>query len=209
MDTITIDAQARGTRKKALKSVRRAQNVPCVLYGPTTEPVVFQTTEASLKPLIFTQETHRVQIKLDDQAWECIVKDIAYHPVTDRPIHVDFQVLTAGEKLTLTVPVRYHGTPVGQVNEGGDTQILLHELTVTCLPQDIPSQIDVEIGDLSIGDSIHASDLDVPDVKFEINPGTTLVTVLAPRVVAEEVEEEEVPGLPGEEEEEQEEEGEE
>lgn len=186
MEAITIKAQKREVGKQAARQVRREGNVPCVLYGSHTEPVSFQVPELALKPLIFTSEMHLVRVELGSDAWECIMKDVDFHPVTDRPIHADFQVLQSGEKVRITVPVQYHGTPTGQ-KEGGDTQFLLHELQVLCYPKDIPAHIDVEIAHLQIGDAIHVSDLDVPGVEFEAEGGRTLVTVVPPRL--EEVEE--------------------
>jgi large subunit ribosomal protein L25 len=105
MDVITLDARPRGAGKKAARAVRREGYVPCVLYGHHAEPVAFAVEEKSLKPLIYTHETHLVRVTVDGGAWECILKEIAFHPVTDRPLHADFQVLQAGEKVTLAVPI--------------------------------------------------------------------------------------------------------
>lgn len=185
MDILTLDAQPRGTGTRNARAIRREGRVPCVLYGPHVEPVHFQVPVLSLYPLIYTTETHRVTVQVDGDQWDCILKEMEYHPVTDQPIHADFQVLQKGEKITLTVPVRFHGTPVGQADEGGDVQYAVHDLEVTCLPDDIPSYIDVDISALHIGDSIHVSDLDVPNVEFSAEPEQTLVTVVPPRLEEE------------------------
>ncbi len=184
MDVITLAAAARQTGKGAARAVRRAGNVPCVLYGHNVEPVAFQLEEKSLKPLIYTNETRLVQLELDGHSWECIVKDIDFHPVSDRPLHADFQVLQKGEKITLTVPVRYLGTPVGQT-EGGNTTFIVTELEIRCMPKDIPSYIDVDISGLDIGDAIHVGALDLPGVEIEAPEDQTLVTVVPPRVHVE------------------------
>ncbi len=180
MEAITINAAPREAGKKGSKSVRRAGNVPCVLYGHNVEPVTFQVPELALKPLIFTSELHVAHIEMEGEAWDCVMKAIDFHPVTDRPIHADFLVLQRGEAVTLTVPVQFHGTPVGQ-KEGGDTQLLLHEIQVNCLPKDIPSHIDVDIANLQIGDAIHVRDLDVPGVTIVESPDKTVVSVVPPR----------------------------
>lgn len=189
MEAITLEAQDRDVGKKATRAVRRAGNVPCVLYGHHTDSVSFQIPEASLKQLIYTTETHVVNVKLDGKEYSCILKDADLHPVTDRPIHADFLVLEAGEMVTLVVPVRYHGTPLGQ-KEGGNTQVILHEIEVRCLPQDIPAHIEVDIAGLNIGDAIHIEDLEVEGAEIIGRPEQTVVTVVAPRAL-EEVEEEE------------------
>lgn len=196
MDVLTIEAKRREPGKSAARAARRAGEVPCVLYGPKFENVPFQVPVLSLKPLIFTSETHRVELSVDGKKWSCILKDIDFHPVKDIPIHADFQVLVKGSKITLMVPVQYHGVPVGQVEDGGDTQTIEHELEVTCLPDNIPSHIDVDISHLRIGDSIHIGDVKIEGVDFSASDERTIVTVVAPRVEIEpEVEEVELDEL--------------
>lgn len=189
MDIIALSAEARTPGKSAARAARRAGSVPCVLYGRHVSPVTFQVTEKSLHPLIYTDETHLVQISLDGGAWECILKDIAFHPVTDRPLHVDFQVLQAGEKVTIAIPVRYRGTPAGQT-KGGRPSYSVTELPVTCLPRDIPSQIEVDVSGVEIGQAVHVSDLDWPTLEFGVPDNQILMAVLRPRAAEVPVEEE-------------------
>ncbi len=196
MDVITLAAQPREAGKSGARVARRNGDVPCVLYGHHVEPVAFQVSEKSLKPLIYTDETHLVEVEIDKDAWRCILKDIAYHPVTDRPLHADFQVLQEGEKITMSVPVRYIGTPIGQTH-GGRTDYVVNELGVTCLPKDIPSHVDVDVTEIDIGQAIHVSDLDFPALEFHAPDDQILMTILKPRVMkeptlAEEIEGEEV-----------------
>jgi large subunit ribosomal protein L25 len=191
MDTMTLQGEARETGTRSARAVRREGNVPCILYGHHDEPIAFKVPELELHPLIYTDETHVVTVSVGDKTFDCIMKEVEFHPVTDRPIHADFQILTAGETITMTVPIQYHGTPVGQT-EGGDTQVILNELTIKCLPKDIPGHIDVDITHLQIGDSIHVSDLDAEEYEV-LNPDRqTLVTVVPPRLVEEETEEDEL-----------------
>lgn len=184
MDVIEIEAKERQPGKKHARAARRAGEVPCVLYGRHVDAVSFQVPELSLRPLIYTSETHRVLIKVDGNEWECILKDVVMHPVTDRPRHADFQVLQQGEKITLTVPIQYHGTPIGQ-SDGGDTQVIMNEIEVSCLPKDIPSHIDLDISGLAIGDALHVSDIQAEGLEFGSAPRQTLVTVVPPRTEEE------------------------
>lgn len=188
MEAIKIKAQEREVGKRAARSVRRTGNVPCVLYGHHTEPVVFQVPEIELNKLVYTTEAHVVEIRLDGKPFRCIMKEADFHPVTDRAIHADFQVLEEGEMINLTIPIQFHGTPAGQ-KEGGDTQVVLHEVEVRCLPANIPSHIDLDISELNIGDSIHIEDLVTEGIELLGQPTQTVVTVVPPRVL--EVEEEE------------------
>ncbi len=187
MDVITIEAQGREPGKKAARAARRAGMVPCVLYGSNVDSVSFQVPTLALKPLIFTSETHRVTVKVNGKKWDCVLKHVDYHPFSDTPLHADFQVLVKGSKITLMVPVKYNGTPVGQVHDGGDTQVIAHEVEVTCLPDNIPSHIEVDIAHLKIGDAIHLGDLEVEGVEFTGSLDQPNVPGVAPRV-AEEVE---------------------
>jgi len=191
MEAITIEAQEREVGKKAARSVRRAGNVPCVLYGHHTDPVAFQVPELQLNKLVYTTEAHVVEIRLDGRKFSCIMKEADFHPVTDRAIHADFQVLEKGEKITLTIPIKLHGTPIGQ-KEGGDTQVVLHEVEVRCFPANIPSHIDLDISELNIGDSIHIENLVTEGIELLGQPTQTVVTVVPPRVLEAEEEEDEV-----------------
>lgn len=191
MEAITIEAQEREVGKKAARSVRRAGNVPCVLYGHHTDPVAFQVPELQLNKLVYTTEAHVVEIRLDGRKFSCIMKEADFHPVTDRAIHADFQVLEKGERITLTIPIQMHGTPIGQ-KEGGDTQVVLHEVEVRCFPANIPSHIDLDISELNIGDAVHIQDLITEDIELLGQPTQTVVTVVPPRVLEAEEEEDEV-----------------
>ncbi|MXW14461.1 MAG: 50S ribosomal protein L25 [Rhodothermaceae bacterium] len=187
MNVISISAQARTPGKASARAARRQGNVPCVLYGRHVDAHPFVTSERSLHPLIFTDRTHIVNVSLGDDSWECIVKDVTYHPVTDRPMHVDFQALQAGEKVTLSIPLNFIGVSVGQ-SKGGSPQFVLNELLVSCFPRDIPARIDIDVSEVDIGDSIHLRDLEEETLEFLAPEDQILITVTRPRTVEEEEE---------------------
>ena len=188
MDTLTLPVEPRETGKKAAKATRNAGKVPCVLYGPHTEPVHFATEILALRPLIHTTQSYLIALSVDGEDHEAIVKDIAFHPVTDRPIHVDFQALTRGEMFTITVPLHVEGASPG-VLAGGQLAQPLHEIEVRCLPMDIPGSISVDISGLEVGDSLHVSDLSVGDtVEVLTDAERTVVTVVAPKLIVEDEE---------------------
>ena len=185
MTTLNLPATPRETGKKAVKAVRQAGRVPCVLYGPHQEPVHFAVETLTLRPLIHTSETYRVVVKLDGQEYDAIVKDVVFNPVENTPLHVDFQALTKGEKITLTVPVHIEGNAPG-VRAGGSLSQPLHEIEVRCIPSDIPGHVTIDVSGLEIGDAIHISDLRLGEsVEVLADPSLTVVTVTAPRVEAE------------------------
>lgn len=190
MNIISIAAQPRAeTGKGSARAARREGNIPCVLYGRHVDAQHFVTSERSLHPLIFTNRTHIVKVSLGENSWECIVKNIDYHPVTDRPMHVDFQALQAGEKVTLSVPLNFVGVSAGQ-SQGGIPRYVLNELAVTCFPRNIPTQIDIDVRDVEIGDSIHVHDLNEENLEFLAPKDQILMSVVRARIEVEEIAEE-------------------
>ncbi len=185
MQTINLDVKARQVGQSTARALRREGSVPCVLYGSHTEPVHFSASALDLRPLIHTAQAYLVSLSVAGEAHECIVKKIDFHPVTDAPIHLDFQALTRGEAITITVPIHLEGLAKG-VKDGGNLSQPLTELEIRCLPIDIPGQIIVDVSRLNIGDSIHVSDLTFGEnVELLTDPSMTLVNVAAPRVEVE------------------------
>ena len=196
MDAPVIEAQPRETGSKTARDIRNNDRVPCILYGRAVESTPLQVPISALDKLIYRRTAPVAEVQMDGESWNCILKDYDLHPLTDRPLHADFQALEEGSEVTLTVPVRYAGIPVGQQN-GGDTQQIVRELTISVLPENIPSQVEVDISELAIGDSLHVYDLDV-GYQIETPSSRTLVTVVAPQIEtapSPEAEEEEEEGL--------------
>ena len=198
MESILLNVESRDLGKKAAKALRTSDSVPCVLYGSDMEPVHFQATELSLHPLIFTHETHVIEVNLDGNKWSCIMRAIDFHPVTDRPIHADFQLLTEGQEIRVTIPIQLTGQSVGQL-EGGVMQQVISEIEIECLPKDIPGQFEIDISALNIGDALHVSDLDTENITVLTNPENTIVIVAGAAPEEEVVEEELLEGEEGEE----------
>ncbi len=194
MDATVIEAQSRETGSKAARDIRNNDRVPCILYGPTVESTPLQVPIKSINKLVHGRTAPVAEVELEGDTYNCILKDFDLHPVTSRPLHADFQALEEGRRVTLTVPIHYRGVPLGQKN-GGDTQMIVRELEISVLPKNIPAQIDIDIEDLAIGDSVHVYDLDV-DYDIKMADAQTLITVVAPHVetaltAEEEAEEEE------------------
>jgi large subunit ribosomal protein L25 len=198
MEVITLDVNTRETGRKGTKALRKDDMVPCVLYGHGIKPMHFGVASMSLWPLVFTHLAHRVTIALDGKNWDCILKNVDFDPMTDVPRHADFQVLIEGEKVRLTVPIIFAGTPAGK-EEGGVTEMILTELDVICLPKDMRSNVEIDISDLGIGDSIHVSDLEFEGLEIQ-SPGNQTVVAVFGQAPEEEEVEEEVEELEGEEE---------
>ena len=185
MQSITLDVRPRETGKAQTKAVRREGLVPCVLYGSHTDPVHFSVETLALRPLIFTTETYRVQIAAGGEDHEAILKTVDFHPVTDVPLHADFLALTAGEALTMTIPVRLDGTPRG-VKAGGILSQPLNDLEIRALPKDIPGHVSIDVTGLEVGESIHVDELSLGDnVEVLTDQARTVAVVTAPRALTE------------------------
>jgi len=186
MREITLEAEVRNQLGKHTHSVRRAGKVPGVFYLHGEGNIPIATLEKNLKPLIYTSEAHIINLKLDNgNTKSCILRDIQFDPVTDRPIHFDLQGLREDEKITIEVPITITGgTPIG-VREGGVLQQLIYRLKVSCLPKYIPDHIEINVENLKINNFIHVSDLKIENVTIVENENTSIVGVLPP--IAEEV----------------------
>lgn len=185
MSEITVQAQKRSlTTKGYLTQLRKSGNVPGIYYVKGTEPIPIQMPEISLKPLVYTSETHIVNLKIDETEVKSILKGIQFDPVTDRIIHVDFQGISADQEIEIEVPVILEGQAKG-VKEGGVIQQSIHKLTVACLPAFIPEHITIDISDLGLGKAIHVKDLQIQNVKFVHNEDVIVVAVVAPKAATE------------------------
>jgi large subunit ribosomal protein L25 len=173
-----------GKRSKAL---RRDGKVPGVFYVHGEPNIPVAVPEKSLKPLIFTSETHVISLKLGEGADKsCILRDIQFDPITDRPVHFDLQGLREDEEITIEVPIVVSGgTPAG-VRDGGILQQIIRRLKISCLPKHIPDHIEINVADLKINQFIHVRDLSVPNITVLDTADNTILGVMPPTVEKEE-----------------------
>jgi large subunit ribosomal protein L25 len=176
----TLSAEQRTERgKSAARKLRAAGRVPAVVYGhgETTQALSLDAHELELLFAHIAVESTLITLKLDGGEMRALVREVQKHPVKGRPLHVDFYQIHAGEKVTVHVPVRIHGTPAG-VRNGGVLNQTLDTLDVTSLPENIPAVIDIDVSKLEIGDSIHVRDLPLPDgVETDMDGDITVCAV--------------------------------
>lgn len=158
--------------KSATKIVRREGHVPCVLYGGE-EPLHFSTDEKSFKDLVYTPDTHTVDLTLEKNKYSVILQDIQYHPVTDRILHADFYLLKEDKEVILDIPVRLIGRAPG-VMIGGILLKNYRKLKVKALPKNQPDSIEVDISDMKIGDKKYVTTL-VSDKYTFVHPDNTVI----------------------------------
>lgn len=185
MSEIVLNAEVRSTMGKKSKRVRWEGKVPGVYYAHGEKNISLQIPKLSLDPLIYTSETHVIDLRVGDVTKKAILRDLQFDPVTDRAIHFDLQGLREDEEVTLEIPVVVTGgVPVG-VRDGGLLQHIMHKVKVSCLPKNIPGKIEVNVANLGMNRSIHVSELNIPNVTVLEALEDPVVSVVPPTVVKE------------------------
>jgi len=186
MSEITLKARKREEYKEStLNQLRKKGIIPGIYYGHGVDNIIIAANELDLRPIIYTTESRIVNLKFDDdKSFSCILKDVQFHAVSDKPLHFDLIAIKEGEVLNIEVSVHLIGTAIG-VREGGMLQHILHKLDIECLPSNIPSHIDIDISEININDSIKVSDLRLDNIKILNDENASIVSVVPPVVEKE------------------------
>src|SRR6478735_1120344 len=185
-DALTLPAEARERAGKgASRVLRREGRVPAVIYGGKEEPTPIHVEAKELVRQLGSGHFMNsiVMIDIGGKQVRTLPKDVALHPVTDRPVHVDFLRLSKDAKIQVAVPVVFvneEGSP--GLKKGGVLNVVRHELELVCESDKIPDEIALDVTGLDIGDSIHISSVTLPDgsVSAITDRDFTIATVVAP-----------------------------
>jgi large subunit ribosomal protein L25 len=198
LEQIDLKAQVRKkTGKGPARALRRDGRIPAILYGQKADSIMLSIDFKEFENIVKKVNIGSVLLNLQIQNGEtttrpAMIKELQTNPVSGAFLHVDFYEIDMQRKITVSVPVVTRGTSEG-VEQGGHLQIVRRELELFCLPTAIPEAIEVDITDLTIGDSIHVQEIALPgDVELTEEIDFTVITVLAPKVEEEPVEEEEL-----------------
>ena len=198
--TATITARSRDSRGKgAARQTRREGRIPGVLYGHGEDSVPLSVDANELHRLVHTISIENTIVDLDlgsGEPYKVLIRELQRHPFRDEFVHIDFFHVAMDEQIQVEVPIVLLGTPTGVKNKGGVLDHQLRELEVFCLPGSIPEKIELEVSHLDIGDSIHVSDIQLPDVEILTDLDRSVVAVLAPTVIEVEEAAEEAPAEP-------------
>ena len=194
-DNVVLKADRRTqVGKQAVKHLRLKGRLPAVVYGEKQDPIVCSVDRKELEVILHDQGRN-VLLSLDltdGQAQDTtIIKEIQHHPLKGEMQHVDFHRISLTEKIIVEVAVEAEGNPVGVRTEGGILEHMLYELEVECLPTDIPDKVVFDVTEMSIGDTIHVSDLVVEGNVEIVTESDRSVFVLVPPTVAQVAEDEE------------------
>ena len=192
-----LEAEARDrVGKGAARATRRAGRVPSVIYGAKKDPKVI-----SIDPLVLRKHLEAgtffstvFEVKINDDVERVLPRDVQLHPVTDIPQHVDLLRVTAATNVTVEVPCRFLNEDESEgLRRGGVLNVVRYAIEVLCSVDNIPQEVDVDLAGLDIGDSIHFSQVSLPDgVEPTISDRDfTIATIAAPTIVEEETEGEE------------------
>lgn len=185
MSELSLTAEIRKDLGKHAKRLRAQGKIPGIYYSHGEANIPVALPELALRPLIKTKATHVISLKLDDGfTHSCILRDVQFDPVSDKPIHFDLFGLKENEAVTIQVPVVVQGTAQG-VKDGGILQHILHYVRVSCLPKHIPDHIEVDVTNLLMNHSIHVKDLSIPNVKILENENSAVVAVVPPTILKE------------------------
>jgi large subunit ribosomal protein L25 len=188
METIVLGVEPRLIKKKEAEKLRKNGIVPAVIYHKGEETVAVSVNEIALKKLVHSAESHIIDLQFPDgKIKRSFIKQVQFHPVTDRIIHTDFQLFSADEIIELEVPVAVTGDSIG-VEKGGKLQIIRHALTIKGKPEDMPDHLVIDVTALEIGHSIHVREIPMEaysGLTINDDPDTPVITILASKKEAE------------------------
>ena len=182
METIVLGVEPRVIKKNAAKNLRLTGVVPAVIYHKGEETIAVSVNELALKKLVHSAESHIIDLQFPDgKIKRSFIKEVQFHPLTDRNIHPDCQLFSADEIIELEVPVSVSGESAG-VEKGGKLLIILHALTIKGKPEDMPDHLIVDVTALEIGHSIHVKEIPMDayaGLQIMDNPDVPVITILA------------------------------
>lgn len=194
-ESIVVNAVMRGDMGKgASRRLRHADKVPGIVYGANKTPIAITVEHKELLELL-EQESFYTQIldlDINGSKEQVILRDLQRHPFKPRVLHLDLQRINTTEKITMRIPFHFQGADVapGVKISGGLVSHLISDVEVRCLPKDLPEFIEVDLSELEVNQTIHLSDLKLPEaveILVLANDGEDqgVATIYVPRAVVE------------------------
>ena len=185
-DQLTLSAETRDRAGKgASRALRREGRVPAVVYGNNQEPETIHVEEKALVKALGTGHFMNsvVEIEIGGKKTRTLPKDVAFHVVNDRPLHVDFLRISKDAKVEVAVPVHFVNEEASPgLKRGGVLNVVRHDLELVCDAAKIPDEITIDVTGYDIGDSIHISNVTLPagSVSAITDRDFTIATIVAP-----------------------------
>ena len=188
MATANLSATPRSdTGKGVARKLRAANQIPAVIYGHHRDPQPLALDGRELEKLLdqIAAETTVVELAVDGRTARTLIREIQRHPVKRNVLHVDFQELVAGETVRVEIPIVLIGTPQG-VRDGGTLDQVMRVLEVEVDPVNMPDHFELDVSNLGINDSLHVSDITIPQgLEIFAEPDATVCVVAPPRIEEE------------------------
>ena len=185
MRTITIEGQLRTEfGKAATRQLRSEEKVPGVIYGGAKE-VNFSAPATAFKNVVYTPDFMVIEVKVDGNSYQCVLKDLQFDKVSDTLIHVDFLELVGDKKVIVTLPIRFVGTAAG-VKAGGKLVTKIKSLKVKLLPKDLCESIEVDISNLELNGNIRVEDVKADNIEILNSPRIPIASVTLTRQLKQE-----------------------
>ncbi len=170
IDLKTVKRQETG--KKATKQLRKQGLIPCVLYG-VSEPIHFSAETNAFRHLVYTPHAYIIKLSIDEQEYLAVMKEIQFHPVSDKILHVDFLEVSDKKPVEIGIPVDIEGFSMG-VQDGGKLKVEMRRLKVSGLFGDLPDTLTIDVSDIGLGESIKVRDLSFENLDL-VDPGSAVV----------------------------------
>lgn len=185
MKKVSLSGSPRaGVGKKDAADLRNEGKIPCVLYGGT-EQVSFSANENELKKIVWSPDVFMIELDINGRKGNALVKDVQFHPVTDRLVHIDFLELFPGKPVKVKLPVRLVGSAEG-VKKGGKLLQNFRKISVFGAPENLPDLIEVNVEALNIGENIRIKHVSIDGIRLLEAPEAVIASVQTTRNVAQE-----------------------
>jgi large subunit ribosomal protein L25 len=183
MKTLSIVTKKRTELgKKSTKALRKDGQVPCVIYGGE-EIIHFYAPENDFRHLIYTDQVYLIELDIDGKKIKAVLKDLQFHPVTDKVLHIDFVEVIDSVPTTFSLPVKLVGKSIGII-AGGKLRLRRRYLKVKGLVQNMPELIEIDITKLKIGGVIKVSDIKIDKIELLDAAQSMVVGIVSSRIAA-------------------------
>ncbi|MEI6817656.1 MAG: 50S ribosomal protein L25/general stress protein Ctc [Bacteroidota bacterium] len=184
MKSLAISGSSRDVSKKNSAALTRKNgNIPCVLYGGT-ELVHFSAPELAFRNLVYSPNSYIVELNVDGKEYRAAMREIQFHNVSDKILHIDFLELNDSKPVMMDLPIKLTGSSSG-VKEGGKLVMKMRNLKVKALPSKLPDNVEIAIDNLGIGASVRVKDITIDGVELLDAPNNIIVNIKMTRDVVE------------------------